>query len=48
MSRRERGRVFQETAVKEEKAREPTVDSSVRGIWNVRVLELERGVREGV
>ena len=28
--RRERGRVFQETAAKEEKAREPTVDSLVR------------------
>ena len=31
-----------------EKAREPTVESLVRGIWRLRVSEAERGVREGV
>ena len=40
--------MFQETAAKEEKAREPTVDSLVRGIRKVRVSEAERGLREGV
>ena len=29
--------MFQETAAEEEKVREPTVDSLVRGIWKVRV-----------
>ena len=32
----ERGRVFQEIAAKEEKSREPKVDSLFRGIWKVR------------
>ena len=33
---------------KTEKAREPTVESLVRGIWRLRVSEAERRVREGV
>ena len=33
---------------KTEKAREPTVESLVRGIWKLRVSEAERRVREGV
>ena len=48
VSRRDRGRVFQETAAKEEKEREPTVDSLMRGMRKVRVSEAERRVREGV
>ena len=43
---REGGRVFQETAAEEEKARELTVDSLVRGICKVRVSEAERRVQE--
>ena len=31
-----------------EKAREPTVESLVRGIWRLRVSKAERRVREGV
>ena len=46
--RGERGRVFQETAAEEEKAREPRVDSLVRGIRKVKVSEAEWRVREGV
>ena len=30
------------------KAREPTVESLTRGIWRLRVSEVERKVREGV
>ena len=37
VSYRERGRMFQETAVKEEKVQEPTVDSLVHGIRKVSV-----------
>ena len=44
VSRRLRGRVFQETTAREEKAREPTVDSSVSGIREVRVSEAEWSV----
>ena len=33
---------------KTEKAREPTVESLVRGIWRLRISEAERTVREGV
>ena len=33
---------------KTEKAREPTVESLVQGIWRLRVSEAERRVREGV
>ena len=33
---------------KKKKAREPTVESLVRGIWRLRVSKEERRVREGV
>ena len=33
---------------KTELAREPTVESLVRGVWRLRVSEAERRVREGV
>ena len=33
---------------KTEKARKPTVESLVRGIWRPRVSEVERRAREGV
>ena len=48
ISRRERGRVLQETVAKEENAQEPMVDSLVHGIQKVGVSEAERRVREGV
>ena len=44
--RRGRGRSFHEP--KTEKAREPTMENLVRGIWRLRVSEAERRVREGV
>ena len=47
-SRRGRGRSFHVDGPKTEKAREPTVESLVRGIWRLRVSEAERRVREGV
>ena len=46
--RRRRGRSFHDDGPKTEKAREPTVESLVRGIWRLRVSEAERRVREGV
>ena len=46
--RRGRGRSFHVDGPKTEKAREPTVESLVRGIWSLRVSEAERRVREGV
>ena len=46
--RRGRGRSFYVDGPKTEKAREPTVESLVRGIWRLRVSETERRVREGV
>ena len=46
--RRGRGRSFHVDGPKTEKAREPTVESLVRGIWRLRVSETERRVREGV
>ena len=46
--RRGRGRSFHVDGPKTEKAREPTVESLVRGIWRLRVSEAERRVREGV
>ena len=46
--RRGRGRSFPVDGPKTEKAREPTVESLVRGIWRLRVSEAERRVREGV
>ena len=33
---------------KQKKAREPTVESLMRGIWRLRVSDAERRVREGV
>ena len=45
---RGRGRSFHVDGPKTEKAREPTVESLVRGIWRLRVSEAERRVREGV
>ena len=45
---RRRGRLFHDDGPKTEKAREPTVESLVRGIWKLRVSEAERRVREGV
>ena len=41
-------RSFHVEGPKTEKAREPTVESLVRGIWRLRVSEAERRVREGV
>ena len=46
--RRGRGRSFLVDGVKQKKAREPTVESLVRGIWRLRVSEAERRAREGV
>ena len=46
--RRGRGRSFHVDGPKTEKAREPTVESLVRGIWRLRVSEAKRAVREGV
>ena len=46
--RRGRGRSFHVDGPKTEKAREPTVESLVRGMWRLRVSEAERRVREGV
>ena len=43
-----RGRSFHVDGPKTEKAREPTLESLVRGIWRLRVSEAERRVREGV
>ena len=42
--RRGRGRSFHVDGPKTEKAREPTVESLVRGIWRLRVSEAERRV----
>ena len=39
---------FHADGPKTEKAREPTVESLVRGIWRLRVSEAERRVREGM
>ena len=47
-SRRRRGRLFHVQGLKTEKAREPTVESLVGGIWRLRVSEAERTVREGM
>ena len=46
--RRGRGMLFHVDGPKTEKAREPAVESLVRGIWRLRVSEAERRVREGV
>ena len=46
--RRGRGRSFHVDGQKIEKAREPTAQSLVRGIWRLRVSEAERRVRECV
>ena len=46
--RRGRGRSFHVDGPKTEKAREPTEESLVRGIWRLRVSEAERRVLEGV
>ena len=46
--RRGKGRSFHVDGPKTEKAREPTVESLVRGIWRLRVSKAERRVREGV
>ena len=40
--------IFHVDGPKTEKAREPTVESLVRGIWRLTVSEAERRVREGV
>ena len=45
---RGRGRSFYTEGPKTEKAREPTVQSLVRGFWKLRVSEAERRVQEGV
>ena len=42
------GRSFNVDGPKTEKAREPTVESLVRGIWRLRASEAEPRVREGV
>ena len=42
--RRGRGRSFQAEGPKTEKARKPTVDSLLRGIWRLRVSEAARRV----
>ena len=44
--RRGRGRSFHVDGPKTEKAREPTVESLVRGIWRLRVSEAEWRVRK--
>ena len=46
--RRGSGRSFHVDGPKTEKAREPTVERLVLGIWRLRVSEAERRVREGV
>ena len=46
--RRGRGRSFHVDGPKTEKARDPTMESLVRGICRLRVSEAERRVREGV
>ena len=46
--RRRRGRSFHVDGPTTEKAREPTVERLVLGIWRLRVSESERRVREGV
>ena len=46
--RRERGRSFHVDGQKTEKAREPTMESLMRGIWRLRVSDAERRVGEGV
>ena len=46
--RRGMRRSFHVDGPKTEKAREPTVGCLVRGIWRLRVLEMERRVLEGV
>ena len=46
--RRGRGRSFHVDGPKTEKAREPTAEILVRGIWRMRISEAERRVREGV
>ena len=46
--RRGRGRSFNAEGPKTEQAREPTMESLLRGIWRLRVSEAERRVREGV
>jgi len=45
--RRGRGRVFHVQGTKTEKAREPTVESLVRGSWRLRVSEAEQRPRDG-
>ena len=44
---RRRGRSFHVDGLKTEKAREPTAESLVQGIWRLRVSEEEQRVREG-
>ena len=46
--RGERRRSFYVDGPKTEKAREPTAESPVQGIWRLRIPEAERSVREGV
>ena len=46
--RRGGGSLVQVDGPKTEKAREPAVESMVRGIWRLIVSEAERRVREGV
>ena len=46
--RRGRGRSFIVEGLKTEKAREPTVESLIRGIWRLRVSGADRRVWEGV
>ena len=48
LCRRGRGRSFHVDGPKTEKAREPAVESLVRGIWRLRVSIVERRVWEGV
>ena len=45
---RGRGRSFHADGPKTEKAREPTVERLVRGIWTLRVSQAVRRVWEGV
>ena len=45
---RGRGRSFHVDGPRTEKAREPTVESLVRGIWKLRVSEAEWRVQESV
>ena len=46
--RRRRARLINVSGPKTEKAREPTMESLVRGIWKLRVSEAERREREGL